>query len=423
MAQTMFGDIFSARQTGMEDLEKSAATLAALQPGRGSVYAAGMAGGMLGRGLGQAFGAQTPMEAKQAKLGEIQAQFPDLDPSNPEQLRQVQAALLQAGLYDQAYMVGDKANEAEKTITERLKVLKPSSVSRSKEQFLIEACDRGNENACRVLESELAYKQALGSSAEELAELREVKTLTGRAELEAGIPGLKGQKISSEIGNLDARTLETQAETGHLESKWELERRETEAKISKYRAETDLKIEELKGAGKLDDARNLTETKNLTTDYDEFVGDWRSRKGDLEIVMGIGGDRNAITDMANIFKFMQILDPTSVVREGEQQLVMDARGILDSLKNVDDKVARGRLLTDTQIGQIQNAVKAIYNSQMTAVYDYQQFIKNKVDSYNSMYGANISLENIIPEAETLVERPSMGDAEYQDRVQRALTGE
>ena len=28
MAQTMFGDVFSARQTGMEDLEKSATTQA-----------------------------------------------------------------------------------------------------------------------------------------------------------------------------------------------------------------------------------------------------------------------------------------------------------------------------------------------------------------------------------------------------------
>ena len=126
MAQTMFGDVFSARQTGMEDLEKSAATLAALQPGRGSVYAAGMAGGMLGRGIGQAFGAQTPEEAKMSKMQEIQAQFPDLDIRDPKQLGEVQSALWQAGLYDASMQVGDMISTAESDITNRLTALKRS---------------------------------------------------------------------------------------------------------------------------------------------------------------------------------------------------------------------------------------------------------------------------------------------------------
>jgi len=367
------------------------------------------AGSGLGKGLGGMMGLQTDED----RLRVLQQEFSDIDINDPAQLRMMGQRLMSEGFGQEGMTVLDRADDLYESQTSRITALKPSSTARSKEQYLLEACQAGNDRACQMYD-------AIKGSLQAQSRKRGAEAAETEAEIELGLPGLKGQKITAEINKLDIDALKTKAETGHLESKWELERRETEAKIAKTNAETDLKIEELKSAGKLDDARNLTETKNLTADYDTFVGDWRSRKADLEIVMGIGKDRNAITDMGNIFKFMQILDPTSVVREGEQQLVMDARGILDTLKNVDDKVARGRLLTDTQIEQIQEAVRLIYSSQMSSVYDYQQFMKNKVDSYNSMYGANINLENVIPKSEMLVERPGMSDDAYQNRLQDAL---
>jgi len=151
MAQTMFGDVFSARQTGMEDLEKSAATLATLQPGRGSVYAAGMAGGMLGRGIGQAFGAQTPLEAKQAKLQEIQAQFEGQDITDPEVLGRIAQALIQGGLPDQGYSVLEQSREQKKAETSRITANRPagSSSGTAKERwrdYQILACK--DDTAC-----------------------------------------------------------------------------------------------------------------------------------------------------------------------------------------------------------------------------------------------------------------------------------
>ena len=104
----------------MDALEKSSLATAALGGEGAIIHAAGLGGGMLGRGIGQAFGAKTPEEAKQARLSEVAAQFPDLDTNDPEQLTQVQSALWQAGLYDQANQVGEQAREAYKSQTDRI---------------------------------------------------------------------------------------------------------------------------------------------------------------------------------------------------------------------------------------------------------------------------------------------------------------
>lgn len=145
MAQTMFGDVFSARQTEMEGLERSAATLANLQPGRGSVYAAGMAGGMLGKGLGKAFGGVTPLEAKQQALQGVMVQFPDLDPTDPEQLGQVSSALRQAGLYEQALEVGKQARDAFEI---RKKAVSSGSSTEFERHIMTKAMECNGDTAC-----------------------------------------------------------------------------------------------------------------------------------------------------------------------------------------------------------------------------------------------------------------------------------
>lgn len=169
MAQTMFGDVFSARQTGMEDLEKSAATLAALQPGRGSVYAAGMAGGMLGRGLGQAFGAHTPAEAKQAKMAEIQAQFEGLRMDDPENMRKVQSAFWQAGLYDEANKVADMISTAESDITSRLTALKTSRAEKGTMEKYMDTAAKMVENPDGTLGCDWTTDAACKRKAETIA--------------------------------------------------------------------------------------------------------------------------------------------------------------------------------------------------------------------------------------------------------------
>lgn len=53
-------------------------------------------------------------------------------------------------------------------------------------------------------------------------------------------------------------------------------------------------------------------------------------------------------DLSLIFGYMKILDPTSVVREGEQASAANTRGVPDTVRNLYNKILRGDKLTPQQ---------------------------------------------------------------------------
>jgi hypothetical protein len=77
MAKSMFGSMYDARMRDQENLRSAAVDAASLGGYKTMAAIAGEAGGMLGQGIGQAFGALQPEEAKQAKINEMMEQFPN----------------------------------------------------------------------------------------------------------------------------------------------------------------------------------------------------------------------------------------------------------------------------------------------------------------------------------------------------------
>lgn len=116
MADGLFGNIFDVRQAQQRELEQSALDLARVPAGRVSVATAGMAGGMLGRGIGQALGGMTPEEEKQQRLMDIQSKFADLDMSQPDNMRKVGNALMRE-FPDMAMQVFEMAKAAQPAST------------------------------------------------------------------------------------------------------------------------------------------------------------------------------------------------------------------------------------------------------------------------------------------------------------------
>ena len=51
-------------------------------------------------------------------------------------------------------------------------------------------------------------------------------------------------------------------------------------------------------------------------------------------------DPSAAGDLAMIFTYMKILDPTSVVREGEQATAQNAAGTPERIKNIYNRVIK-----------------------------------------------------------------------------------
>jgi hypothetical protein len=71
---------------------------------------------------------------------------------------------------------------------------------------------------------------------------------------------------------------------------------------------------------------------------------------------------NAAGDLAASTKLMKLLDPTSVVRESELVMAMQATGKLDQLYNYANKIATGQFLSPTQKEQFRGLAKEFYNS-------------------------------------------------------------
>lgn len=98
---------------------------------------------------------------------------------------------------------------------------------------------------------------------------------------------------------------------------------------------------------------------------------------------------NAASDIALIFSYMRILDPDSVVREGEFATAEKARGVPDTVRNLYNKAINGERLNNDQ--------RAKFVGEAKKVYDAQRKSQDKLDkTYRGLaqrYGLNA--ENIV----------------------------
>ena len=82
-----------------------------------------------------------------------------------------------------------------------------------------------------------------------------------------------------------------------------------------------------------------------------------------------GANATAQDDMALIFSYMKMLDPTSVVREGEYATAQNAVGVPDQLRNTYNRVVSGNRLAPAQR---QNMVRSAKTAYEPALEQYNQ---------------------------------------------------
>jgi len=83
---------------------------------------------------------------------------------------------------------------------------------------------------------------------------------------------------------------------------------------------------------------------------------------------------SAAGDLSLIFGYMKILDPASVVREGEFATAQNAAGIPTQVSNMYNKVLSGERLSETQRSDFMNQARNLVKSQ-----------KGQLDNFNSVY--------------------------------------
>jgi len=94
-------------------------------------------------------------------------------------------------------------------------------------------------------------------------------------------------------------------------------------------------------------------------------------------------------DIALIFGFMKMLDPTSVVREGEFATAANSGGVDDTIRNLYNRVVSGERLQPEQRQQFMQQAEAIYGGQ------YEQFKRSMNDYAGIAQRYNIPLEDVM----------------------------
>lgn len=109
-------------------------------------------------------------------------------------------------------------------------------------------------------------------------------------------------------------------------------------------------------------------------------------------IVQAAGDSTGAGDIAVVFSYMKVLDPTSVVREGEFATAESASGVPEQVRNLYNKVIKGERLPEVQRVQFVNMAKKLYEDSK-AQYDA---IRGNYYSYADRAGVK-DPENIFPD--------------------------
>lgn len=126
----------------------------------------------------------------------------------------------------------------------------------------------------------------------------------------------------------------------------------------------------------------------------EYNTETKSYKDVLESYRRIEATEDtAVGDISLIFAYMKMLDPVSVVREGEQATAQNARGVPDTVMNVYNRALSGERLTENQRKQFRSQA----NKLAEAAKKTEKTVRTGLTRISKKYGLNS--ENIFYDVE------------------------
>lgn len=121
---------------------------------------------------------------------------------------------------------------------------------------------------------------------------------------------------------------------------------------------TDPERERVAGIGI--DAAKITDIASARKEFARLSGDFITIRNSFDQIKAVAARPSAAGDVAMIFSYMKMLDPTSVVREGEQATAANAAGVDDRLRNTYNRLLTGERLTTEQRGDFIAQSENIY---------------------------------------------------------------
>lgn len=117
------------------------------------------------------------------------------------------------------------------------------------------------------------------------------------------------------------------------------------------------------GKGSLTSPKDRFEAENkLRDEYQKQAGTFIKIRDAYNLVQAGAQDPSAAGDLSLIFAYMRILDPNSVVREGEFATAQNATGVPDRLRNIYNRALNGERLSKEQRADFVGRAKKIYDT-------------------------------------------------------------
>lgn len=123
-----------------------------------------------------------------------------------------------------------------------------------------------------------------------------------------------------------------------------------QARIDAMKSGSDLSPTQFNMANKLAD--------DFTRDSKDFI----SRAASFGTVLSAASDPSAAGDLSLIFAYMKMLDPGSVVREGEFATAQNAAGVPDRIRNLWNRTINGERLNPAQRADFVKQARSVYQS-------------------------------------------------------------
>lgn len=130
--------------------------------------------------------------------------------------------------------------------------------------------------------------------------------------------------------------------------------------------------------------------------------DYQTISSSYNTIKQLASKPSAAADMSMIFAFMKILDPASVVREGEFANAQNAAGVPDRVTNLYNRILSGERLNDAQ--------RADFTAQAETIYKVREAEhRATLDRYRGISGRlQVDPRNVLPDAPGPQQAPPQG---------------
>jgi len=170
-------------------------------------------------------------------------------------------------------------------------------------------------------------------------------------------------------------------------------------------AEVKAKSEQLENLPK-----NETDLRKEFTALPE-IKDFKQVYASYDKVKAAGTNPSAAGDISLIFNYMKILDPGSVVREGEFATAQNAGGVGDMIKNQYNRLLDGQRLNEKQRNDFLNQARLAANAQFNQVRDATEIYRGIIKENNLRENQVIPLKIVELEKDLMKEFKTPADKE------------